>query len=57
MLRFASFLYDSTPLGVAMSSPIGFREFSEDDYRKFIRTAFCAAMSLHRCPARSIDSR
>jgi hypothetical protein len=21
-----------------MSSPIGFREFSEDDYRKFIRT-------------------
>jgi hypothetical protein len=24
--------------GVAMSSPIGFREFSEDDYRKFIRT-------------------
>jgi hypothetical protein len=24
--------------GVAMSSPIGFHEFSEDDYRKFIRT-------------------
>jgi hypothetical protein len=48
-----------------MSSPIGFREFSEDDYRKFIRTlsdeelikagsgsVFCAAMSLHRRPAR-----
>jgi hypothetical protein len=25
-------------MGVAMSSPIGLREFSEDDYRKFIRT-------------------
>jgi hypothetical protein len=25
-------------IGVAMSSPIGFREFSEEDYRKFIRT-------------------
>ena len=24
--------------GSAMSSPIGFREFSEDDYRKFIQT-------------------
>jgi hypothetical protein len=25
-------------IGAVMSSPIGFREFSEDDYRKFIRT-------------------
>ena len=33
----ASFL--CTPIvGAAMSSPIGFREFNEDDYRKFIRT-------------------
>ena len=24
--------------GLSMSSPIGFREFSEDDYREFIRT-------------------
>jgi hypothetical protein len=29
----------ATPtVGVAMSSAIGFREFSEDEYRKFIRT-------------------
>jgi len=26
------------PRVAAMSSPIGFREFSEDDYRKFIQT-------------------
>jgi hypothetical protein len=29
----------ATPIvGVAMSSPIGFREFNENDYCKFIRT-------------------
>jgi hypothetical protein len=29
----------ATPaVGVAMSSPIGFREFNEDEYGKFIRT-------------------
>jgi hypothetical protein len=34
-----SFPSSATPtVSVAMFSPIGFREFSEDDYRKFIRT-------------------
>ncbi len=52
-----------------MSSPIGFREFNEDEYRKFIRTlsdeelikqgngsVSCAAMSLHPRPAHSTGS-
>ena len=49
-------------------SPIGFREFNEDEYGKFIRTlseeelikagsgSVSAAMSLHRRPAHSTDS-
>jgi hypothetical protein len=37
MLELPSFLCTSI-VGVAMSSPIGFREFNEDDYRRFIRT-------------------
>jgi len=56
-------------VSVAMYSPIGFREFSENDYRKFIRTLsdeelikagkrlriLCGDL-VHRRPARSIDS-
>ena len=36
--RLTSLPLHSKTIGVAMSSPIGFREFDEDDYRKFIRT-------------------
>jgi hypothetical protein len=33
-----TFLLCVDTVSVAMSSPIGFREFSEEDYRTFIRT-------------------
>ena len=36
--RILSLPLHSEIIGAAMSSPIGFREFSEDEYRKFIRT-------------------